>query len=371
MRRSKILIVGDKENLKRVFSKSLKKEGYGILIAENAGKGLEVFTQEKPPIVLLDIKLPEMGGIEMLKRIKEVDPETEVIIFTGYGDVESAIQALKLDAADFLIKPVSEEALSIALNRAQERINTRRKLKRTNEKLHYYQKRLRSAQEKIIQTEKLSVLYKFASFIVHDLRNLVLTLSLAVRGLQNEAERVASVKPHIDAITTNIERMKELIAKLSSFPDGLEFKFKKCDVVFLIRNVLSKFKLPRIKISGRLPHLPQIDCDNSLQLVFYNLIKNSIEAMPFGGELSISAGLTKTGRHIKIRIADTGLGIPEDLVKNLFKPFQTTKEKGLGIGLYQCNEIIKRHRGKITLKSKLNQGTECSILLPTVQRISN
>lgn len=241
------------------------------------------------------------------------------------------------------------------------------KLKRANEELDHCQEKLRSTQEKNIQTEKLGMFYKFAAFIVHDLTNLAASLSLAVRTLQTKVEKAHSVKPQIDNITTNIEKMRALIAKFSSLPDGLELKFKRRDIVSLIRDVLGKFKPRNIKISEHLPHLPPIDCDDSLQVAFYNIIKNSIEAMPFGGELSISASLTKKEREIKIRIADTGYGIPEDSLKDLFKPFQTTKKRGLGIGLYQCKEIIERHKGEITLKSKLNQGTECFIVLPIVQ----
>lgn len=245
------------------------------------------------------------------------------------------------------------------------------KLKRTNEKLHRYQKRLKSAQEKIIQDEKLSMLYKFGFFVVHDLKNLMLSLSISIHGLQAEPEKADFIRPHIDVITTHVERIKALVARFSSLPNGLELKFKRCDIAYLIRDVLSKFRTRNIKISKDLPSLPPIDCDDSLQVAFCNVIENSIEAMRSGGELSISASLTKKGRYIKIRIADTGHGIPEDSLKDIFKPFETTKEKGFGIGLYQCKEIIKRHKGRITLKSKLNQGTECLILLPTVQRASS
>jgi len=289
--------------------------------------------------------------------------------------MESAIESLKVGASGYIRKPFLFEELQNTLNAALEKkyciqnlTSTLEKLKKTNKKLLRYQKRLRSAQEKIIQTEKLSVLYKFASFIVHDLKNLVSTLSLAIYGLQIGTEKADFIKPHIDAIAANVEKMKELIAKFSNLPNDLEVKFKKCDIASLIREVIGKFKISHnIDIIENLNPLPLIDCDDSLQIVFYNLIKNSIEAMPFGGKLFISTSLTRTGKSVKIRITDTGHGIPENLFKNLFKPFQTTKKKGLGIGLYQCKEIIKKHKGKITLKSRLNQGTECLILLPVAQ----
>ena len=239
-------------------------------------------------------------------------------------------------------------------------------LKKTNQKLHHYQKRLKLAQEKIIQDEKLAMLYKFGSFIIHDLKNLGTSFSLAVHAFQTSPQ-ADFLKPHIDAIIAKIENIKQIAAKFSRLPDDLELRFKRCDISSLIKDVLSKFKVPHIRVTEHLPILPPVNCDDSLQMAFYNLIENSVEAMPAGGELLISADLTKGGKYIKICISDTGCGIPEKILNNLFKPFQTTKKKGLGIGLYQCKEIIEKHKGKISLKNKSKQGTECFVLLPVAK----
>ena len=126
---SKLLFIDDEEGVRKVFSISLRKEGYEVLTAENGEKGLEVFMRETPPIALVDVKMPGMDGIEVLKKIKEINPETEVIIITGHGDMDSAIQALKLNASDFITKPVSDEALSVALKRAQEKIKLKQLLR--------------------------------------------------------------------------------------------------------------------------------------------------------------------------------------------------------------------------------------------------
>jgi len=126
---AKLLFIDDEESVRKVFSISLRKEGYEVLTAENGEKGLEVFMQENPPIALVDIKMPGMDGIEVLRRIKEINPDAEVIIITGHGDMDSAIEALKLDASDFLTKPVSDEALSVALKRAQKKIKLKQQLK--------------------------------------------------------------------------------------------------------------------------------------------------------------------------------------------------------------------------------------------------
>jgi YesN/AraC family two-component response regulator len=126
---SKFLLIDDEESIRKIFSISLRQDGYQVFTAENGQRGLEIFKKEILPIVLVDIKMPGMDGIEVLKRVKEINPETEVIIITGHGDMDLAISALKLGASDFLTKPISNETLTVALKRAQEKIRLRRKLK--------------------------------------------------------------------------------------------------------------------------------------------------------------------------------------------------------------------------------------------------
>jgi len=94
---------------------SLRSDGYEVLTAEDGKSGLEIFAKESPPIVLTDIKMPGMDGIEVLKRIKEISPETEVIVVTGHGDMDLAIQSLQLEASDFVTKPIVDEALAVEL----------------------------------------------------------------------------------------------------------------------------------------------------------------------------------------------------------------------------------------------------------------
>ena len=155
---AKLLFIDDEESVRKVFSMSLRKEGYEVLTAENGEKGLEVFMRENPPIALVDIKMPGMDGIEVLRRIKEINPETEVIIITGHGDMDSAIKALKLDASDFLTKPISDEALSVALKRAQKKIKLKQQLK---EYTYDLENMVKAA------TEEIKRRYEFEKKLIH------------------------------------------------------------------------------------------------------------------------------------------------------------------------------------------------------------
>ena len=108
---------------------SLKADGYDVVTAQSGGEGIAVFEKEKPDIVITDIKMPGMDGIEVLKKVKALNADTEVIIITGHGDIENAIEALKHGASDFINKPVRDEALAIALTRAREKFDIKQQLK--------------------------------------------------------------------------------------------------------------------------------------------------------------------------------------------------------------------------------------------------
>ncbi|WP_022668925.1 ATP-binding response regulator [Desulfospira joergensenii] len=128
MSANKILIVDDEEIIVRLLSMSLRSDGYETVTAYSGEQGLEKFQSESPDIVVTDIKMPGMDGLELLRKIKEIDADKEVIIVTGHGDIDSTITALQYGASDFINKPVRDEALAIALDRAKTKIHIREQL---------------------------------------------------------------------------------------------------------------------------------------------------------------------------------------------------------------------------------------------------
>jgi two-component system response regulator HydG len=159
----KVLLIDNEESIRKIFSIVLKKQGYHVLIAESGRKGLELFKQQIPPIVLIDIKMPGMDGIEVLKRVKEMNPETEVIIITGHGDMDLAISALKLGASDFLTKPISDEALFIALKRVKEKLELKKKLKQYTYNLEDLVRKRTEEIEKMY--EQMKVFYELSQHL--------------------------------------------------------------------------------------------------------------------------------------------------------------------------------------------------------------
>ena len=124
----KVLLIDDEEAIRRVVSIVLADEGYQVLTAADGESGLRLCKEESPQIVITDIRMPGMEGIEVLQRVKDEDPDKEVIVVTGFSDMELAIRALRSDASDFVTKPIDNEALLVALERAKKRHTDRKAL---------------------------------------------------------------------------------------------------------------------------------------------------------------------------------------------------------------------------------------------------
>jgi signal transduction histidine kinase/FixJ family two-component response regulator len=135
MLKPKILIVDDEAGIRKVLGISLADRGYAVLTAENANDALLTFAREQPEIVLTDIKMPGMDGIELLRRLKQDNPDTEVVVITGHGDMDLAIKSLKYEATDFITKPIEDTALDRALQKSHERIRLREQLRQYTENL--------------------------------------------------------------------------------------------------------------------------------------------------------------------------------------------------------------------------------------------
>ncbi len=151
----RILVVDDEEDLRDILQIYLSEIGYEVLTASNGREGLDVFLAERPPIILSDIKMPVMDGVEMLRQIKAQDPDAEVLMITGHGDMELAIESLKLEAADFITKPINDDVLEIALQRVAEKIAMRRQLKAYTENLETL---VEAKSARLVEMERLTAL---------------------------------------------------------------------------------------------------------------------------------------------------------------------------------------------------------------------
>ena len=169
-----LLLVDDEDGIRTVLGISLADAGYTVMTAAGVDEALDVFAKRRPDIILTDIKMPGRTGIDLLKAVKERDSDVEVIMLTGHGDLELAIQSLKLDATDFLTKPVNDDVLAHALARASERIRMRRELREYSENLEAM---VRDQSARLVEAERQLAALQIMDGISSGLRSLSSTLA--------------------------------------------------------------------------------------------------------------------------------------------------------------------------------------------------
>lgn len=221
--------------------------------------------------------------------------------------------------------------------------------------------------EELSSSRQLESFHKLSSFIIHDLKNSISTLSILADNASNNFADPEFQKDALDAIHGTVAKMKNLTSKLSTMPEELQPSLQACDINGVVKKVISRvmFKGQRnAVVKTDLADLPAIRADqDQLERVVQNLVLNAIEALGGNGEVSITTFVD--GNFVNIQVADTGRGMSQKFIKKrLFKPFQTTKKNGLGIGLYQVKAIVDVHGGEIEVKSKQGEGTTFLVKLP-------
>jgi signal transduction histidine kinase/FixJ family two-component response regulator len=196
----KILLADDEEGIRKVLGISLADSGYDVLTAEDGETALRIFRQEKPAIVLTDIKMPGLDGIELLQKIKQEDPDTEVIMITGHGDMELAIKSLKYEAVDFVTKPIHDDVLEIALNRAREKIDMRRQLRAYTENL---EELVLKQSARLIEAERLAAVGQAVEGLSAAVRDIAGDLDGGI-GYFNEMPCYVSIhNPELKVVVSN------------------------------------------------------------------------------------------------------------------------------------------------------------------------
>ncbi len=196
----KLLLVDDEEGIRKVLGISLSDNGYTVFTAENGEEALKIFLKETPPIVLTDIKMPGMDGIELLRTIKQENPDTEVIMITGHGDMDLAIKSLKYQAIDFVTKPINDDVLEIALNRAHEKIRMRQQLRQYTENLEAL---VREKSAKLVEIERQVAVGQAVEGLSAAMRNIAVDLESGLTYLNEMPCYVSIHSPELKVVAVN------------------------------------------------------------------------------------------------------------------------------------------------------------------------
>ena len=233
-------------------------------------------------------------------------------------------------------------------------------------------KELRESQDQLIQSEKLSIIGELAMGVAHEVRNPLATIKLIAQHLERKCADNAQIEK-LKTIQRNINRIDKIVYDLLNIsrPSRSNYAYHNVNKILdRIGLVLKNFPSENIRLIKKYEtELPQTWFNSDLlEQVFFNLISNAMRAMKNGGKLYITTRFDSIRKGIIIKFEDTGVGISEGNLKNIFTPFFTTSKEGTGLGLSICQNIINEHKGNISVESKLGKGTIFTIFLPLEKR---
>ncbi len=374
-----ILLVDDEPDIREVLDIYLTELGYAVHTAENGEKALAAFHRTVPSIVLSDIKMPGMDGIELLRRIKSENPETEVIMITGHGDMDLAIDSLKLEATDFITKPVNDEILEFALQRAEERIEMRHRLRAYTENL---EQMVEEKTSQLLESEKMAAVGRVAAELSHTIKNIAGALKggIYVLGRGIEDDNREYLQRGWEMVRGNVDKIKNLSLDLLNFGKGEELQFVTADPLAPLQEVLAllqnKADERDVVIRAELAEgIPACRFDpEAIYLCLLNLIQNALEAFDEEAARSVDREVVirafkAPGWAVAYAVSDNGPGMDNDTLERLFKGFFSTKgTRGTGIGLTMTKRIVEHHQGTLEVLSSRGTGTRFTICLPDSPR---
>lgn len=382
---TKLLVIDDELAFLEVLEMSLISEGYEVLTAENGEKGLRIFEEQNPKLVLTDIKMPGIDGIEVLKRIKAIDNHAEVIVITGHGDMDSAIAALQHGASDFITKPIRGDILRLALERAEKKIAISQQLAdytgNLEQRVEECTMELRQAQEELIRSERLATIGETVAGLAHYIKNI---LSGLRGGLYMIDTGMTRDKPDMfregsSMVERNVERISNLAFDLLRYSKEREPKRSLCKPNEIVAEAAALLKGRAEEHGVKLytildPDLGEAYVDpEGLHRVLLNLISNAIDACIYDEETSKDWEVKVRSRpeaaagsdeNIVFEVTDNGCGMSEEMKEKLFTKFFSTKAgRGTGLGLLITRKIIQEHGGTISVESEVGRGTTFSVRL--------
>ena len=404
----RVLIVDDEESIRKLFAAFLAAR-YSCATATDGHQALALLARETFALVITDVQMPEMSGTELLRKIKENYPETAVIMASGIGRTQRVLDAVRLGAFDYLVKPCELTVLELTVERAlaqrallRSARSYKRDLERRNEELHESRETLGRLQAQIVHSEKMASLGQLAAGVAHELNNPagfifgnMEILNGCAPGLERllklyesaslpaaEAAEAARIKDEIDYENTlpelgsiiadcldGAERIRDVVQNLRTFSHLDEAEFKKVNVHegldATIRLLARFYESGQVDLHRDYAALPLVDCyAGQLNQVWMNLLDNAAQAVKNGGEVRVRT--RREGHSAVVSVSDTGHGIAPEHLKHVFDPFFTTKPvgEGTGLGLSVSHSIIERHGGTVKVESHPGKGTTFTVCLP-------
>lgn len=360
--------------------RELSKAGFAIehVVARNRNEFLDKLPMFTPDVILADYSLPDITGVEALGLCKKMKVDAPVILITGEGNEQIAVDSLRLGAVDYIIKR-NISGLPARVSRALEIWADRK----ARERAEAEEKRLMRL---LAENQKMEAVGRLTSGIAHDFNN-ILTGILGYSELcLNQAPADSELHERLQSIITFSRRGADLIKQLLIFSKKVPMEFEVVDLnafiretVQFLRRVIEETIDIRLELGD---DAPKIKCDTrQFSRVLMNLALNARDAMEGKGVVTISTGGCSSqngaapassgergNEYAWLSVSDTGIGIKKENLDNIFEPFFTTKApgKGTGLGLSIVHSVVTAHGGTVKVDSEKGRGTRFEIFLPAL-----
>jgi signal transduction histidine kinase len=365
-----ILVVDDETDIREVLEITLLDIGYTVFLAEDGKAALNLFEKEHPSIVITDIKMPVMGGIELLRQVKQLSPDTPVIMITGHGDMDLTISSLKFGALDFITKPVNVDILELAVTKAADKLIAEQKL------VEYTRKLEMLVLEKTKLTSHLSSLGLMIGTVSHNIKGLLTNLDgglyIARSGMKKN--NMADLAEGLDLLAQTADKIKQMIMDILMYSKDRQMNKQPVPLDRFLDDIgktmalkLAGHPITFQVVSDRAPRTLTLD-PAAMMSALVNMLDNAVDACLEDTEKSehqITLVVEKRQDQQVMQIKDDGCGMDVETKEKIFDLFFSSKQvKGTGFGLFIARNIIVQHQGSLTVDSIKRRGTTFTIFLP-------
>lgn len=389
-----ILTIDDDDAVRESLGYFLEDFGYEVLQANDGEKGLEIFAAHNPDMVLVDLRMPRMDGLQVLAHVTQASPDTPIMVVSGAGDIRDVVEALRRGAWDYLIKPIQDMTILLhAVQSCLDRARLKTQNKEYQRSLEESLERLHRTQKEMIHSAKMAALGDLVAGVAHEVNtpigvsvtaaSFLVERTRQIRELYAKGEMKRSdlekymtiADESASSVLTNLERAAELVQSFKKVAADQSSEEKRAfDLKGYLEQILVSLR-PQFK---RTPHTVHMECPERIELNSYpgaimqimtNLIMNSLihgfaDGRP-GEIFLIGSRLDET--HVQLVYRDTGVGMDQEQKERIYDPFYTTRRGSGGTGLGMnivYNLITQTLKGTIHLETSPGQGAYFQLTLP-------
>jgi signal transduction histidine kinase len=405
-RRGKLLVVDDEEGPRQSL-KVIFKDDYEILMAGDGATAIEIAQKNRIDVAVLDIRMFGMSGIEVLERLKYVDPAIEVVMMTAFETTDTMRQALRLRAADYINKPFDIAAMRAAVAAAMQRRTLESEIHNNTEKL---QELLGELQDRKIEEQIASTRGDIYASIIHDINGPLTVISGFIQLINERisntkglrADDMDFVKDRLKIITRQVTNCVEISRRYLSFLRRQTDDAPRVGVNQLFSDLSHLVQVHPAAQNHEFEIKPlthdigvKVNGTDLIQMLL-NLTINAFQCSPQSHRVAISGQVLKEpldltkikdgpeARHlnvenffntaplVKLSVRDNGPGIPPEVLPKIFQPYFTTKgpHQGTGLGLNIVQRLVKEAKGMLEVQTRVGEGTTFSIYVPAARLIS-